>query len=78
MTVKELLLSPDDTVIGDLMERDVITARTTEDQEEAVQRMMRYDFISMPVVDHENRLVGIVTVDDVMDVMEAVSYTHLV
>ena len=70
VTVKELLLSPDETVIDDLMERDVITARTTEDQEEAVQRMMRYDFISMPVVDHENRLVGIVTVDDVMDVME--------
>lgn len=48
----------------------MITAETTEDREEAVQRMMKYDFISMPVVDRENRLVGIVTVDDVMDVME--------
>ena len=52
------------------METDVITAETTEDQEEAVSRMMKYDFISMPVVDKENRLVGIVTVDDGMDVME--------
>ena len=52
------------------METDVITAETTEDQEEAVARMMKYDFISLPVVDKEQRLVGIVTVDDVMDVME--------
>lgn len=70
VTVKELLLANDDDLIETLMEPDVITATTMEDQEEAVQRMMRYDFISMPVVDHENRLVGIVTVDDVMDVME--------
>lgn len=70
VTVKELLLANDDDLIETLMEPDVITAATMEDQEEAVQRMMRYDFISMPVVDHENRLVGIVTVDDVMDVME--------
>ncbi|WP_040195649.1 magnesium transporter [Candidatus Soleaferrea massiliensis] len=70
VTVKELLLSPDDRVIDTLMERDVITAQTTEDREEVVQRMMKYDFLSMPVVDHENRLVGIVTADDVMDVIE--------
>jgi len=70
VTVKDLLLAQDDETIGALMEPDVITAETTEDREEAVQRMMKYDFISMPVVDRENRLVGIVTVDDVMDVME--------
>ncbi|WP_308753981.1 magnesium transporter [uncultured Anaerotruncus sp.] len=70
VTVKDLLLAQDEETIGALMESDVITAETTEDREEAVQRMMKYDFISMPVVDRENRLVGIVTVDDVMDVME--------
>lgn len=70
LTIKELLLAQDDQLIADLMETDVITAETTEDQEEAVARMMKYDFISMPVVDKEGRLVGIVTVDDVMDVME--------
>ena len=70
VTLRELLLAPDTAQVEDLMVPDVITALTTEDQEEAVQRLMRYDFISLPVVDHEDRLVGIVTVDDVMDVME--------
>lgn len=70
LTIKELLLAQDEQFIADLMETDVITAETTEDQEEAVARMMKYDFISLPVVDKEGRLVGIVTVDDVMDVME--------
>lgn len=70
LTIKELFLAQDEQLIADLMETDVITAETTEDQEEAVARMMKYDFISLPVVDKEGRLVGIVTVDDVMDVME--------
>lgn len=70
LTIKELLLAKDEQLIADLMETDVITAETTEDQEKAVERMMKYDFISLPVVDKEGRLVGIVTVDDVMDVME--------
>ena len=70
LTIKELLLAQDEQLIADLMETDVITAETTEDQEEAVARMMKYDFISLPVVDKEGRLVGIVTVDGVMDVME--------
>ncbi len=70
VSIRELLLAGDDQRVADLMETDVITAETTEDQEEAVARMMKYDFISLPVVDKEQRLVGIVTVDDVMDVME--------
>ena len=60
ITVRELLIAKDEQKVEDLMETDVITAETTEDQEEAVARMMKYDFISMPVVDKENRLVGIV------------------
>ena len=70
VTLRELLVADDDTIVEELMETDLITALTTEDQEEAVNRMMKYDFISLPVVDQEHRLVGIVTVDDVMDVME--------
>ena len=70
VSIRELLLAGDEERVADLMEADVITAETTEDQEEAVARMMKYDFISLPVVDKEQRLVGIVTVDDVMDVME--------
>ena len=70
VTLRALLVAEDDTIVEELMETDLITALTTEDQEEAVNRMMKYDFISLPVVDQEHRLVGIVTVDDVMDVME--------
>ena len=70
VTLRELLMARDDEPVEALMSTDVIAAHTTEDQEEAVQRIMRYDFISLPVVDQEDRLVGVVTVDDVMDVME--------
>ena len=70
VSIRELLLAGDEERVADLMETDVITAETTEDQEEAVARMMKYDLLSLPVVDKEQRLVGIVTVDDVMDVME--------
>lgn len=70
VTVKELLLSSDDCLIEDIMETDVITATTLDDKEDAAQTMMKYDFLAMPVVDKENRLVGIITADDVMDVIE--------
>ena len=70
VTLRELLVAKDDQILEDIMSTDVIAASTTEDQEEAVQRIMKYDFIALPVVDQEGRLVGIVTVDDVMDVME--------
>ena len=70
VTLRELLVAGDDETMEELMSTDIITALTTEDQEEAVQRIMKYDFISLPVVDQEGRLVGVVTVDDVMDVME--------
>ena len=70
VTVKEMLLSPDDTIIEDIMETDIITASTLDDKETSAQTMMKYDFLAMPVVDKENRLVGIITADDVMDVIE--------
>ena len=70
VTVKELLLAKDDTLVSDLMERDVISVGTLEDQEEVTRVMSKYDLLSLPVVDNEKRLVGIVTVDDAMDVME--------
>ncbi|NLO84356.1 MAG: magnesium transporter [Clostridiales bacterium] len=71
ITLRELLTANDDQIVSEIMTPDVITAHTTEDQEEAARRIMRYDFLALPVVDGEGRLVGIVTVDDVMDVMEA-------
>ena len=71
VTLKELLLSPDSRTVGELMEAGVISALTTDDREEAARRLQRYDFLALPVTDREGRLVGIVTVDDVMDVMGA-------
>ena len=70
VTVKDLLLSSDDTIIEDLMETNVVFASTTEDQESVSAKFSDYDLMALPVVDNERRLVGIVTVDDVMDVME--------
>ena len=68
-TVKELLMRDYDTCINDFMEDNVITVTTNEDKEEVAKMFDKYDFLALPVVDNENRLVGIVTVDDAMDVM---------
>lgn len=70
VTVKDLLLADDDDIIEDLMDRNVIFASTTEDQESVSEKFSDYDLMALPVVDKEGRLVGIVTVDDVIDVME--------
>ena len=70
VTVKDLLLADPETVIEDLMDRRVIYAVTTEDQESVSEKFSDYDLMALPVVDKENRLVGIVTVDDIIDVME--------
>jgi len=70
VTVKDLLMNPYSTVIRDIMDENVICAVTTEDQEDVVETFNKYDLLCLPVVDHEERLVGIVTVDDVVEVME--------
>ena len=70
VTVKELLLSDDEAVISDIMDENVIFVRTTDDRSEAAERISDYDLLAIPVVDKEDRLVGIVTVDDVIDVLE--------
>ena len=70
VTVKDLLMNPYEALVGDIMDDNVIKVTTTMDQEEVVEMMNKYDLLSMPVVDSEDRLVGIITVDDVMDVME--------
>ena len=68
-TVRELLLSSMDTKISDIMETNVITINTHQDKEEVARMFDKYDFIAMPVVDFENRMVGIITIDDALDVM---------
>ncbi|MDE6506720.1 MAG: magnesium transporter, partial [Eubacterium sp.] len=69
-TVKELLLSDSDDVIEDFMETNVISINTLDDQETATRTLSKYDFLALPVVDMENRLVGIITVDDAIDVIQ--------
>ncbi len=71
VSVKDLLLHDDETVIEDIMDRNVVYAVTTDDREEVSGKISDYDLLAIPVVDREGRLVGIVTVDDVIDVMEA-------
>lgn len=70
VTVKDLLMSPYETLIEDIMDKNVIKAITTSDREEVVDLFNKYDLITMPVVDNEQRLVGIITIDDIVDVME--------
>lgn len=70
VTVKDLLMSPYETLVGDILDSHVIKVVTTEDQEAVAETFNKYDLLSLPVVDHENRLVGIVTVDDAVDVMQ--------
>ncbi|MBQ7956135.1 MAG: magnesium transporter [Lachnospiraceae bacterium] len=70
VALRYLLLSDPQERIGDIMHENVIAINTLMDQEEVAKQFKKYDFISMPVVDNENRLVGIITVDDIVDIME--------
>ncbi|MBE5785393.1 MAG: magnesium transporter [Clostridiales bacterium] len=70
VTVKELLLADPDAKIEDIMSRNVIHVHTLDDKEEIAKLFSRYDMLSLPVVDKEERLVGIITIDDAVDVMQ--------
>ena len=70
VSIRTLLLADDEDVIEDIMETNIIAATTLDDREEVAQDLSKYDFLAMPVVDKESRLVGIVTIDDAIDVME--------
>ena len=70
LSIRTLLLADDNDIIGDIMERNFISVQTLDDQESTARALSKYDFLALPVVDTENRLVGIVTVDDAMDVLQ--------
>ena len=70
VSVRTLLVNDDDTKIEDLIEEDVIYVNTTDDQEFVARQFAKYGFLSLPVVDNERRLVGIVTIDDAVEVLE--------
>ncbi len=68
--IKDLLLADRDVLIKDIMETNVVTVNTLEDKEEVTKIFDKYDLVALPVVDKENRLVGIVTIDDAIDVLQ--------
>ena len=69
VTVQQMLLCDRSKTIGDIMDRNVISCKTTDDKVEVAQSLNKYDFLALPVVDNEERLVGIVTIDDAIDVL---------
>lgn len=70
VTVKELLMAEENDKIEDLMETNLITVKTLDDKEDVVKKFDKYDLLALPVVDKEKRLVGIITIDDAMEVMQ--------
>ncbi|MGQ9921167.1 MAG: magnesium transporter [Desulfobacca sp.] len=70
VSLKDLVLAAPETRIGDIMLREVVSVHTDDDQEEVARQIGKYDLLAIPVVDREDRLVGIITHDDVMDIME--------
>ena len=70
VALRYLLMKDPDEKIGDIMHENVISLHTLMDQEEVARQFQKYDFTAMPVVDNENRLVGIITVDDVVDILQ--------
>ncbi len=70
VTLKDLVLADPEAKIGDIMHQDAVFVHTDDDQEEVARQIRKYDLLAMPVVDREDRLVGIITHDDVMDIME--------
>ncbi|MEL6553625.1 MAG: magnesium transporter [Cyanobacteria bacterium J06621_11] len=70
LSLRQLVVGRAEQTIGEIMTREVVSAQTGDDQEEVARMIQRYDFLAVPVVDTENRLVGIITVDDVLDILE--------
>jgi len=70
VSLRDLVIAQPDRIVGELMTRDVVFVHTDTDQEEVARLIQRYDFLAIPVVDSEQRLVGIITVDDVIDILE--------
>ncbi len=70
VALRYLLITPPDAIIGEMMHENVVFINTMMDQEEVARQFQKYDFTAMPVVDNENRLVGIITVDDIVDILQ--------
>ncbi|WP_414076156.1 magnesium transporter [Staphylococcus pseudintermedius] len=70
ISLRDLIIAENDAYIEDIMSERVISANVADDQEDVAQTMRDYDFIAMPVVDYQNHLLGIITIDDIVDVMD--------
>jgi len=70
VSIRQLVLADPETPVTDIMEQDIIFAHTDDDQEEVAHKMQKYDLLAIPVVDREDRLVGIITHDDVIDIIQ--------
>ena len=70
ISLKELITNEDDTVVGNIMNRNFVSVHTNDDQENVAEIIKKYNLIVLPVTDIENRLLGIITIDDIMDVVE--------
>lgn len=70
VSLKDLIFASPDAIIADIMDTDILCANTLDHQEDVVEMIRKYDMLALPIVDKENRLVGIVTVDDAIDVIE--------
>lgn len=70
VSLRRLVISEEETTIEEIMDTDIVKVSTHDDQETVAGVFRKYGFLALPVVDHENRLTGIITVDDIMDVME--------
>ncbi|SHI44761.1 magnesium transporter [Lutispora thermophila] len=70
LSIRKLILAEEDVIIGDIMNEDVIYANTLDDQETVADLFKKYDLTALPVVDNEHRLVGIVTIDDIIDIID--------
>jgi magnesium transporter len=70
VSLRDLIIAPPSALLSETMNREVVTARADMDQEEMARLVQRYDLVALPVVDGENKLVGVITVDDVLDVVQ--------
>lgn len=70
LSLRDLILSSENSVLSEVMETNIVSVKTSEDQEKVAELFKTYDLLSMPVVDAENRLVGIITVDDIVNIIE--------
>src|SRR5659263_297575 len=77
ISLRDLVVAQPGTLVSDIAERDVFTVNPDDDQEDVAETMSKYDLLAVPVVDETNKLLGIVTVDDALDVMEEESAEDL-